>query len=43
MLAARPSRSSVPLATTVMFDNRTAQGFSYDYTDMAHPLILWAR
>lgn len=30
---------SVPLATTVMLDNRTAQGFSYDYTDMAHPLI----
>lgn len=39
LAGASKSVLSVPLATTVMFDNRTAQGFSYDYTDMAHPLI----
>jgi len=39
LAGASKSVLSVPLATTVMFDNRTAQGFSYDYTDMAHPVI----
>jgi hypothetical protein len=39
LAGASKSILSVPLATTIMLDNRTAQGFSYDYTNMAHPVI----
>ena len=30
---------AVPLATTMMLDNKTAQNFSYDYTNMKSPVI----
>lgn len=33
------SRSDVPRETAIMFDDRDAQGFHYDYTDMRRPVI----
>lgn len=30
---------AVPLATTVMFDNKAATGYSYDYTNMQSPML----
>jgi len=32
---------SVPLATTIMFDNKTASNYSYDYSDMKSPVITY--
>lgn len=31
----------VPLATTLMIDNKTAQGYSYDYTNMRFPVLTF--
>lgn len=33
------SDASIPVETTLIYDDRDAQGFQYDYTDMRHPLI----
>lgn len=35
------SVEAVPIATTIMLDNKTAQGFSYDYTNMASPVLSY--
>ena len=35
------SVSDVPLATTLMIDNKTAQGYSYDYTNMRFPVLAF--
>jgi iron complex outermembrane receptor protein len=35
------SVENVPIATTLMLDNKTAQGFSYDYTNMASPVLTY--
>lgn len=33
------SDASIPVETTLIYDDRDAQGFQYDYTNMRHPLI----
>ena len=33
------STADVPIETTMMFDDRDAQGYQYDYTDMDHPVL----
>ncbi len=33
------SRADIPVETTIMFDDRDAQGYSYDYSDMDHPVL----
>lgn len=33
------STADIPVETTVIFDDRDAQGYSYDYTDMARPKL----
>lgn len=35
------SDANIPVETTVVFDDRDAQGYSYDYTDMAHPKLTF--
>ncbi|ODP37820.1 TonB-dependent receptor [Sphingomonas turrisvirgatae] len=35
------STSDVPRETAIMFDDRDAQGFKYDYTDMRRPVIAF--
>lgn len=35
------SNADIPIETTIAFDDRDAQGYSYDYTDMAHPVLTF--
>lgn len=35
------SNAEVPVETTVVFDDRDAQGYSYDYRDMARPTLTF--
>jgi TonB-dependent receptor len=35
------STASIPLETTVVFDDRDAQDYRYDYSDMAKPLLTF--
>ncbi|MEJ6011532.1 TonB-dependent receptor [Novosphingobium aquae] len=35
------STADIPVETTIIFDDRDAQGYSYDYTDMAHPKLTF--
>lgn len=35
------SDADIPVETTIMFDDRDAAGFSYDYSDMKHPKIAF--
>jgi TonB-dependent receptor len=33
------SDANIPVETTMLFDNRTANGYHYDYTDMQNPVL----
>lgn len=35
------SNADIPVETTIVFDDRDAQGYSYDYTDMAYPKLTF--
>lgn len=35
------SDANIPVETTMLFDNRTANGYSYDYSDMQHPVLTF--
>ena len=35
------SNADIPVETTVVFDDRDAQGYSYDYSDMKHPKLTF--
>ena len=35
------STASIPLETTIVFDDRDAQDYRYDYSDMANPLLTF--
>lgn len=35
------STASIPLETTIVFDDRDAQDYSYDYSDMARPVLTF--
>ena len=35
------SNADIPVETTIMFDDRDAQGYSYDYTDMRRPKLTF--
>lgn len=35
------SDADIPVETTIIFDDRDAQGYSYDYTDMARPRLTF--
>lgn len=35
------SEADIPVETTIIFDDRDAQGYSYDYTDMARPKLTF--
>lgn len=35
------SNADIPVETTIIFDDRDAQGYSYDYSDMAHPKLTF--
>ena len=35
------SNADIPVETTIMLDNKSAQGYSYDYTDMASPKLTF--
>lgn len=35
------STASIPLETTIVFDDRDAQDYRYDYSDMARPLLTF--
>ena len=35
------SNADIPVETTIIFDDRDAQGYSYDYTDMAFPKLAF--
>lgn len=35
------SDADIPVETTVVFDDRDAQGYSYDYSDMKHPVLTF--
>jgi len=35
------SIADIPKETTIMFDDRDAAGYKYDYTDMFHPLLVF--
>lgn len=35
------SDADIPIETSLMFDNRDATGYSYDYTDMKSPLLVF--
>lgn len=35
------SDADIPVETTIMFDDRDSQGYKYDYTDMAHPVLTF--
>ena len=38
---ASQSKADIPLETTFVFDNRSAQGYSYDYTDAKSPTLTF--
>jgi TonB-dependent receptor len=35
------SDANIPVETTIMFDNRSANGYSYDYTNMQNPVLTF--
>ena len=35
------SKADIPVETTILFDNRSANGYYYDYSDMKHPLLTF--
>ncbi|MCP3730886.1 TonB-dependent receptor [Sphingomonas sp. MG17] len=35
------SNADVPVETTLMYDDRDAQGYKYDYSDMDHPVLTY--
>lgn len=35
------SDASIPVETTILFDNKAAQGYQYDYTNMASPKLTF--
>lgn len=35
------SDADIPVETTIMLDNKSAQGYSFDYTDMAAPKLVF--
>ena len=35
------SNADIPVETTIVFDDRDAQGYRYDYTDMKRPLLTF--
>ncbi|MGK6353603.1 TonB-dependent receptor [Sphingomonas sp. DT-207] len=35
------SNAKVPIETTIVFDDRDAQGYRYDYSDMMHPTLTF--
>lgn len=35
------SNAEIPVETTIAYDNRNANGFSYDYTDMKSPVLSY--
>lgn len=35
------SNADIPVETTIMFDDRDAQGYKFDYTDMNHPVLTF--
>ncbi len=35
------SNADIPVETTIAFDDRDAQGYHYDYSDMAHPVLTF--
>lgn len=35
------SSADIPLETTIAFDDRDAQSYSFDYTDMEHPVLTF--
>lgn len=35
------SDADIPVETTLIFDDRDAQGYSYDYRDMQHPVLTF--
>ena len=35
------SDASIPVETTILLDNKSAQGYSYDYTNMASPVLSY--
>ncbi|MFT4025378.1 MAG: TonB-dependent receptor [Novosphingobium sp.] len=35
------SNADIPVETTIAFDDRDAQGYTFDYTDMAHPVLTF--
>ena len=35
------SDASIPVETTILLDNKDAQGYSYDYTDMESPVLSY--
>ena len=35
------SNADIPLETTIMFDDRDAAGYKYDYSDMNHPTLTY--
>ena len=36
---ASKSNADIPVETTILFDNRSSQGYSYDYRNMASPVL----
>lgn len=34
------SNADIPVETTILLDNKAAQGYSYDYTNMAYPKLV---
>lgn len=35
------SKAKIPVETTIVFDDRDAQGYSYDYSDMQNPVLTF--
>jgi iron complex outermembrane recepter protein len=35
------SNADIPVETTIMLDDKDSQGYSYNYTDMAHPVLTF--
>lgn len=35
------SDADIPVETTIIFDDRDAQGYSFDYSDMKHPTLVF--
>lgn len=41
MGGASKSNADIPVETTIIFDDRDAQGYKFDYTDMAYPKLTF--